>query len=118
MEPEDPAGGPPADRVELHSLGTAEVPGAVLTIGTDGPPDPVGRYAVQSAVAVLTLLTERSRSVRLGERRLGGAVLRLLLAGEHGHAAAVASGVFGALLEGPLRVVAVRGPDAPGAGTG
>ncbi|MCE7079998.1 PucR family transcriptional regulator [Streptomyces sp. ST2-7A] len=108
--------GPPSDRVELHSLGNASLPGAVLTIGTDGPPDPVGRYVVQSAVAVLTLLTERSRTVREGERRLGGAVLRLLLAGEHGHAAAVASGVFGALLDGPLRVVAVRGPDGPGVG--
>ncbi|NJQ05311.1 PucR family transcriptional regulator [Streptomyces lonarensis] len=99
------------DRVELQSVGTGAVPRAVLAIGTAAPPDTVARYAVQSAVTVLTLLTERSKAFEEAERRLGSAVLHLLLSGEPEHARAVGGQVYGALLDAPLRVLVAETGD-------
>jgi purine catabolism regulator len=93
------------DRIELQSVGTGALPRAVLAIGTGAPPGTVARYAVQSAVAVLTLITERSRAFEAAERRLGSAVLHLLLSGEPEHARAVGGELYGSLLDAPLRVL-------------
>ena len=41
---------------------------------------------MHSAIALLTLTTERSRSLHAAEQRIGAAVLRMLLAGEPDHA--------------------------------
>jgi purine catabolism regulator len=112
------AGGPEDDRVELQSLGTGRQPRAVLALGTGAPLGTGERYAVQSAVAVLTLLTERSRAYRDAEARLGGAVLRMLLSGEPDHARAVAGQLYGPLLDAPLRVVVAAAGEDPHALTG
>jgi purine catabolism regulator len=93
------------DRVELHSLGTGRRPRAALAVGTAAAPGTAERYAVHSAVALLTLLTERSRSLHLAEQRIGAAVLRMLLAGEPDHARAVAGDLYGGLLDAPFRLL-------------
>jgi purine catabolism regulator len=99
-------GGPDnEDRVELHSLGTGRRPRAALAVGTAAAPGTAERYAVHSAIALLTLTTERSRSLRAAEQRLGAAVLRMLLAGEPDHARAVAGDLYGSLLDAPFRMV-------------
>ncbi|MFF4274682.1 PucR family transcriptional regulator [Streptomyces sp. NPDC001536] len=99
-------GGPDhEDRVELHSLGTGRRPRSALAVGTAAAPGTAERYAVHSAIALLTLTTERSRSLRAAEQRLGAAVLRMLLAGESDHARAVAGDLYGSLLDAPFRVV-------------
>ncbi|MEO3749871.1 PucR family transcriptional regulator ligand-binding domain-containing protein [Streptomyces sp. B6B3] len=116
-EPTDEAGSRsrPDDRVELQSLGTGSRPQAVLAIGTAAPLGVVERYAVESAVAVLTLTTERSRAYQEAQARLGAAVLRMLLAGEPDHARAVAGQLYGGLLDAPLRVLVADGGDDPDA---
>ncbi|MFD3553950.1 PucR family transcriptional regulator [Streptomyces goshikiensis] len=93
------------DRVELQSLGTGRRARGALAVGTAAPLGTAERYAVHSAVALLTLTTERSRSLHDAESRLGAAVLRMLLAGEADHARAVAGDLYGALLEAPFRIV-------------
>ncbi|TDC15614.1 PucR family transcriptional regulator [Streptomyces sp. 8K308] len=98
-------GEPDDDRIELQSVGTGQLPRSVLAIGTATPLGPAERYAVQSAVALLTLTTERSRAFQAAEARLGGAVLRMLLSGEPDHARTVAGELYGGLLDAPLRVV-------------
>ncbi|MDB1089675.1 PucR family transcriptional regulator [Streptomyces sp. ACA25] len=111
----DGAQGAGADRVELQSVGTGRVPQAVLAIGTGVPPGTAERYTVQSAVAVLTLVTERSRAFHAAEQRLARAVLHLLLSAEPDHARAVGGEVYAGLLDAPLRVLiaeAGEGSDA------
>ncbi|WP_171170387.1 PucR family transcriptional regulator [Streptomyces sp. I05A-00742] len=106
------------DRVELQSLGTGRRVRGVLAVGTGAPLGTPERYAVHSAVALLTLATERSRALQAAEQRLGVAVLRMLLSGEAEHARAVAGAFHGSLLDGPFRVlVAETAPvDAEGVG--
>ncbi|MFE8012741.1 PucR family transcriptional regulator [Streptomyces antibioticus] len=100
------------DRVELHSLGTGRRPRAALAVGTAAALGTAERYAVHSAIALLTLTTERSRSLHAAEQRIGSAVLRMLLAGEPDHARAVAGDLYGELLDAPFRVI-VAEPAAP-----
>ncbi|SEC68529.1 PucR family transcriptional regulator [Streptomyces melanosporofaciens] len=105
---EDPA---VADRVELQSLGTGRrTTRGVLAVGTGAPLGTAERYAVHSAVALLTLTTERSRALREAEQRLGAAVLRMLLAGEPDHARAVAGRLYGGLLDAPFRMLVAEVP--------
>ncbi|WP_320772812.1 PucR family transcriptional regulator [Streptomyces sp. CRN 30] len=103
-------GGPDGgdDRIELHSLGTGRRARAALAVGTATAPGTAERYAVHSAVALLTLTTERSRSLHAAEQRIGTAVLRMLLAGQPDHARAVAGDLYGGLLDAPLRLVAAE----------
>ncbi|MGW1985665.1 PucR family transcriptional regulator [Streptomyces collinus] len=112
-------GGPDyEDRVELHSLGTGRRPRAALAVGTAAALGTAERYAVHSAIALLTLTTERSRSLHAAEQRIGAAVLRMLLAGEPDHARAVAGDLYGGLLDAPFRMVVaepVSGADPLGA---
>lgn len=99
-------GGPEnEDRVELHTLGTGRRPKAALAVGTAAALGTAERYAVHSAIALLTLTTERSRSLQAAEQRVGAAVLRMLLAGQPDHARAVAGGLYGGLLDAPFRVI-------------
>lgn len=99
-------GGPEnEDRVELHSLGTGRRPRAALAVGTATALGTAERYAVHSAIALLTLTTERSRSLQAAEQRIGAAVLRMLLAGQPDHARAVAGGLYGGLLDAPFRMI-------------
>ncbi|MET7641735.1 PucR family transcriptional regulator [Streptomyces sp. NPDC005438] len=95
------------DRIELQSVGvgSGRRARAVLAIGTGAPLGTGERYAVNSAIALLTLTTERSRALQEAEGRLGAAVLRMLLVGESNHARAVAGRLYGGLLDAPLRVV-------------
>ncbi|MFE9768522.1 PucR family transcriptional regulator [Streptomyces sp. NPDC005808] len=93
------------DRVELHSLGTGRRPRAALAVGTAAALGTAERYALHSAIALLTLTTERSSSLQAAEQRIGAAVLRMLLAGESDHARAVAGDLFGELLDAPFRVI-------------
>ncbi|MEU6404361.1 PucR family transcriptional regulator [Streptomyces sp. NPDC046985] len=110
------AGGPEAeDRIELHSLGTGRRPRAALAVGTAAPLGTAERYAVHSAAALLTLVTERSRSLHAAEQRIGAAVLRLLLTGQPDHARAVAGGLYGALLDAPFRLIVAESVPAPAA---
>jgi purine catabolism regulator len=106
------AGGPEhEDRVELHTIGTGRRPRAALAVGTAAALGTAERYAVHSAIALLTLTTERSRSLQAAEQRVGAAVLRMLLAGEPDHARAVAGDLYGGLLDAPFRMlVAERVP--------
>ncbi|MEU3982262.1 PucR family transcriptional regulator [Streptomyces sp. NPDC026672] len=99
-------GGPEhEDRVELHSLGTGRRPRAALAVGTAAAPGTAERYAVHSAIALLTLTTERSRSLHAAEQRIGAAVLGMLLAAEPDHARAVAGDLYGSLLDAPFRMI-------------
>ncbi|MFJ3905917.1 PucR family transcriptional regulator [Streptomyces sp. NPDC090025] len=93
------------DRVELQSLGTGRRVRGALAVGTGAPLGTAERYAVHSAIALLTLTTERSRSLQAAEQRLGAAVLRMLLAGQPDHARAVAGGLYGGLLDAPFRLL-------------
>ncbi|MBB1242969.1 PucR family transcriptional regulator ligand-binding domain-containing protein [Streptomyces durbertensis] len=112
------------DRVELQTVGGGRRARAVLAVGTGSPLGTAERYAVNSAVALLTLTTERSRALHDAEQRLSAAVLRMLLSGEDGHARAVAGNLYGTLLDTPLRVVVAEtapqsgaeppDPEAPG----
>ncbi|GGT01048.1 MULTISPECIES: PucR family transcriptional regulator [Streptomyces] len=106
------------DRVELHSLGTSRRPRAALAVGTAAPLGTAERYALHSAVALLTLTTERSRSLHAAEQRIGTAVLAMLLAGEPDHARAVAGDLYGALLDAPFRLVVAESATAGGAAPG
>ncbi|MFF8034345.1 PucR family transcriptional regulator [Streptomyces sp. NPDC016626] len=101
------------DRVELHSLGTGRRPRAALAVGTAAALGTAERYAVHSAIALLTLTTERSRSLHAAEQRIGAAVLRMLLAGEPDHARAVAGDLYGELLDAPFRIIVAETAAAP-----
>ncbi|WP_199832858.1 PucR family transcriptional regulator, partial [Streptomyces puniciscabiei] len=74
-------------------------------VGTAAALGTAERYAVHSAIALLTLTTERSRSLHAAEQRVGAAVLRMLLAGEPDHARAVAGDLYGGLLDAPFRMI-------------
>ncbi|MDT0269308.1 PucR family transcriptional regulator [Streptomyces sp. DSM 44915] len=102
------------DRVELQLVGTGQRGRTVLAIGTAAPLGTSGRYAVQAAVALLTLVTERSVAYQRAEARLGEAVLRMLLSGEPDHARAVAGQLYGGLLDAPLRVLAAESVESAG----
>ncbi|MEU3950315.1 PucR family transcriptional regulator [Streptomyces sp. NPDC029526] len=102
------------DRVELHSLGTGRRPRAALAVGTAAALGTAERYALHSAIALLTLTTERSRSLHAAEQRIGAAVLRMLLAGQPDHARAVAGDLYGDLLDAPFRIVVAETVPAPG----
>lgn len=93
------------DRVELQSLGSGRRVRGALAVGTGAPLGTAGRYAVHSAVALLTLSTERSRSLQRAEQRLGAAVVRMLLSGQPDHARAVAGDLYGSLLDMPFRLL-------------
>ncbi|GAB1327243.1 PucR family transcriptional regulator [Streptomyces sennicomposti] len=109
-------GGPDTeDRVELHSIGTGRRPRAALAVGTAAPLGTAERYAVHSAIALLTLTTERSRSLHAAEQRIGAAVLRMLLAGQPDHARAVAGDLYGGLLDAPFRVLVAESASASAA---
>ncbi|GAA2817416.1 PucR family transcriptional regulator [Streptomyces showdoensis] len=105
------------DRVELQSLGTGRRVRGALAVGTGAPLGTAERYAVHSAIALLTLTTERSRSLQAAEQRLGAAVLRMLLAGQPDHARAVAGDLYGGLLDAPFRLL-IAEPVAADAGSG
>ncbi|CAM5665954.1 PucR family transcriptional regulator [Streptomyces aurantiogriseus] len=104
------------DRIELHSLGTGRRPRAALAVGTASALGTAERYAVHSAIALLTLTTERSRSLHAAEQRIGAAVLRMLLAGEPDHARAVAGDLYGGLLDAPFRVLVAESATAKPSG--
>ncbi|MEV7793762.1 PucR family transcriptional regulator [Streptomyces sp. NPDC087512] len=104
-----------ADRVELHSLGTSRKARTALAVGTAAPLGTAERYAVHSAIALLTLTTERSRSLHAAEQRIGAAVLRMLLAGEPDHARAVAGDLYGGLLDAPFRMIVAEAASASAA---
>ncbi|MFE1295457.1 PucR family transcriptional regulator [Streptomyces sp. NPDC057413] len=109
-------GGPDhEDRVELHSIGTGRRPRAALAVGTAATLGTAERYAVHSAIALLTLTTERSRSLHAAEQRVGVAVLRMLLAGEPDHARAVAGDLYGTLLDAPFRMIVAESASASAA---
>ncbi|MGH4035362.1 PucR family transcriptional regulator [Actinomycetota bacterium Odt1-20B] len=103
------------DRVELHSLGTGRRPRAALAVGTASTLGTAERYAVHSAIALLTLTTERSRSLHAAEQRIGSAVVRMLLAGEPEHARTVAGELYGGLLDAPFRLVVAEAVPASSA---
>ncbi|GAA3954677.1 PucR family transcriptional regulator [Streptomyces marokkonensis] len=104
-----------ADRVELHSLGTSRRPRSALAVGTAGALGTAERYAVHSAIALLTLTTERSRSLHEAEQRIDAAVLRMLLAGEPDHARTVAGDLYGGLLDAPFRMIVAESASASAA---
>ncbi|MGX1709444.1 PucR family transcriptional regulator [Streptomyces albidoflavus] len=104
-----------ADRVELHTLGTSRRPRAALAVGTGAPLGTAERYAVHSAIALLTLTTERSRSLHEAEQRVGAAVLRMLLAGEPEHARTAAGSLYGDLLDAPYRLIIAEAASATAA---
>ncbi|MGV9991938.1 PucR family transcriptional regulator [Streptomyces sp. NPDC003374] len=109
-------GGPETDdRVELHSIGTGRRPRAALAVGTAAALGTAERYAVHSAIALLTLTTERSRSLHAAEQRVGAAVLRMLLAGQPDHARAVAGDLYGGLLDAPFRMIVAESASASAA---
>ncbi|MGX4689526.1 PucR family transcriptional regulator [Streptomyces sp. JNUCC 63] len=109
-------GGPETeDRVELHSIGTGRRPRAALAVGTATTLGTAERYAVHSAIALLTLTTERSRSLHAAEQRIGAAVLRMLLAGQPDHARAVAGDLYGGLLDAPFRMIVAESASASAA---
>ncbi|MBQ1123866.1 PucR family transcriptional regulator [Streptomyces sp. B15] len=103
------------DRVELQSIGSGRRAKAVLAVGTAAPLGTAERYAVNSAIALLTLTMERSRALQEAEQRLGAAVLKMLLVGEGEHARAVAGQLYGGLLDAPMRVIVAEPASAAAA---
>ncbi|MFI8854310.1 PucR family transcriptional regulator ligand-binding domain-containing protein [Streptomyces sp. 891-h] len=103
------------DRVELQSVGSGRRAKAVLAVGTAAPLGTAERYAVNSAIALLTLTMERSRALQEAEQRLGAAVLKMLLVGEGEHARAVAGQLYGGLLDAPMRVIVAEPASAAAA---
>nr|WP_168530470.1 PucR family transcriptional regulator [Streptomyces sp. RPA4-2]QIY64893.1 PucR family transcriptional regulator [Streptomyces sp. RPA4-2] len=104
------------DRVELHSLGTGRRPRAALAVGTAAALGTAERYAVHSAIALLTLTTERSRPLHAAEQRIGAAVLRMLLAlSQPEHARTVAGDLYGELLDAPFRLILAESASASAA---
>ncbi|MFJ8694096.1 PucR family transcriptional regulator [Streptomyces roseolilacinus] len=101
------------DRVELQSLGTGRRVRGALAVGTGAPLGTAERYAVHSAIALLTLTTERSRSLQAAEQRLGAAVLRMMLAGQPDHARTVAGDLYGGLLDAPFRLLIAEAAGDP-----
>ncbi|MBY8888897.1 PucR family transcriptional regulator [Streptomyces sp. PTM05] len=102
------------DRVEIQSLGTGRRPRGFLAVGTGERLETSARYVVHAAVALLTLSLEQSRTLQEAEHRFGAALLRMLLAGEPGHARDVAGSRYGTLLERPVRLLVAepaRGAD-------
>lgn len=93
------------DRVEIQSLGTGRRPRGFLAVGTGERLETADRYVLHAAVALLTLSLEQSRTLQEAEQRFGAALLRMLLAGEYGHARDVALGRYGTLLERPVRLL-------------
>jgi PucR family transcriptional regulator, purine catabolism regulatory protein len=117
---QEPVGAPgraahAADCVELQSLGAGRRPRGFLAVGTARRLTAGERYVVHSAAALLTLTLERSRALQEGEERLRAALLRMLVAGEAGHARAVAARAHGSLLdpESTVRLL-VAEPEAKG----
>ncbi|MDI5965303.1 helix-turn-helix domain-containing protein [Streptantibioticus silvisoli] len=105
------------DRVEMQSLGTGRRPRGFLAVGTGERLAGADRYVVHAAVALLTLSLEQSRALQEAEQRFGAALLRMLLAGEAGHARDVAGQRYGTLLERPVRLLLAepaRRPDPQG----
>ncbi len=70
---------------------------------------------MHSAIALLTLTTERSRSLHAAEQRIGAAVLRMLLAGQPEHARTVAGDLYGELLDAPFRLILAQSASASAA---
>ncbi|MGY1438326.1 PucR family transcriptional regulator [Streptomyces reniochalinae] len=103
------------DRVELQSVGGGRRAKAVLAVGTAAPLGTAERYAVNSAIALLTLTMERSRALQEAEQRLGAAVMKMLLVGEGDHARAVAGQLYGGLLDAPMRVIVAEPASAAAA---
>ncbi|GAA1260446.1 PucR family transcriptional regulator [Kitasatospora nipponensis] len=101
------------DFVVVQSLGADRRARGFLAVGTEDRITPTERYVLNAAVALLTLTLERSRELRYAEERMGAALLRLVLAGQVPTARQVATGLFGGLPEGTIRVL-VAGT-APGA---
>ncbi len=87
----------------------------MLAVGTAAPLGTAERYAVNSAIALLTLTMERSRALQEAEQRLGAAVLKMLLVGEGEHARAVAGQLYGGLLDAPMRVIVAEPASAAAA---
>ncbi|WP_405588594.1 PucR family transcriptional regulator [Streptomyces sp. NBC_01190] len=100
------------DRVELQSLGTGRRPRGFLAVGTEERLDTAARYVVHSAVALLTLSLEQSRTLQDAQGRLAAALLRMLLAGEAAHARSVAGRLYGTLFDHPLRLLIAAPGDA------
>ncbi|WP_217162111.1 PucR family transcriptional regulator [Streptomyces sp. AC512_CC834] len=113
--PENAENAENADRVELHSLGTSRRPRSALAVGTAAALGTAERYAVHSAIALLTLTTERSRSLHEAGLRIDAAVLRMLLAGEPDHARTVAGDLYGGLLDAPFRMIVAEQASASAA---
>ncbi|MEU1085825.1 PucR family transcriptional regulator [Streptomyces sp. NPDC005892] len=101
------------DRVELQTLGTGRRARGALAVGTGAALGTAERYAVNSAVALLTLTTARSRALHSAEQRLGAAVLRMLLSGEPDHARAVAGDLYGGLFDAPFRLLIAEPATGP-----
>ncbi|GAA2911129.1 hypothetical protein GCM10020221_03640 [Streptomyces thioluteus] len=102
------------DRVELQSLGTGRRARGVLAVGTGAPLGTSERYAVNSAVALLTLATERSRALHQAEQRLARSGPADAAVGQADHARDVAGELYGALLDAPFRVAGCGVGAAPG----
>ncbi|MFI5754167.1 PucR family transcriptional regulator [Streptomyces sp. NPDC051569] len=100
------------ERVELQSLGTGRRVRGALAVGTGAALGTAERYAVHSAIALLTLTTERSRALQDAEQRLGAAVLRMLLSGQPDHARGVAGDLYGGLLDAPFRLLIAESADS------
>ncbi len=108
------ADGGTGDRVEIQSLGTGRRPRGFLAVGTTDRLAGADRYVVHAAVALLTLSMEQSRALQEAEQRFGAALLRMLVAGQSGHAREVAADRYGTLLERPVRLLVAepaRRPD-------
>ncbi|MDH6113163.1 purine catabolism regulator [Kitasatospora sp. MAP12-15] len=93
------------DFVVVQSLGADRRARGFLAVGTEDRITPTERYVLNAAVALLTLTLERSRELRHAEERMGAALLRLVLAGQVPTARQVATGLFGGLPEGTIRVL-------------
>lgn len=88
----------------------AQVDGWAALYDASGAVVAAARRPAHSAVALLTLTTERSRSLSAAEQRVGAAVLRMLLAAEPDHARAVAGDLYGDLLDAPFRLAVAEAP--------
>ncbi|MFE0152598.1 PucR family transcriptional regulator ligand-binding domain-containing protein [Nonomuraea sp. NPDC059007] len=101
----------PDGQVVVQPLGGGARPRGFFAVGAGQAFSPVTHTVINAAGSLLTLAVEQGGAHREAERRVRGAVLELLLAGQEGAARAVLAPVGAHLPDEPVVVLAAA-PDA------
>lgn len=97
----------PGEHVVVQPLGGSRQARGFFAVGAARPFSPTAHTVINAAGSLLTLSVEQGRAYLSAERRVRAAVLRLLLSGEPGQAAAVLAPLGVRLPAAPYVVLAV-----------